>query len=238
MIGREMTEEAIRATHKANAVFRLKFQQLVELIGHADPQPISQASLAHAFFLNSMPTRDVEGKQEALEILADEVQQRVDQGKGIVEKGAPGVFCTATISVDPSITRMIEQTGLAIRVQIPFWLSPWVLTKHPYTEWADMIGVGPCLDIPHSCEAHVAINLENCKAFNVDGAINFSPYSCREWAATIMMTKKAIEKELGVPVLVLEGDCYDTRNYSASQLRTRVETFAELLRAAKAAKAV
>jgi benzoyl-CoA reductase/2-hydroxyglutaryl-CoA dehydratase subunit BcrC/BadD/HgdB len=52
-----------------------------------------------------------------------------------------------------------------------------------------------------------------------------------------MMTKKAIEKELGVPVLVLEGDCYDTRNYSASQLRTRVETFAELLRSAKAAKA-
>jgi hypothetical protein len=238
VIGCQMTEEAIRATNRANAIFRLKFQLLVELIGHADPQPISQVSLAHAFFLNSMPTRDIEGKQKALEILAEEVQQRVDQGEGIVEKGAPGVFCTATISVDPSITRMIEQTGLAIRVQIPFWLSPWVLTKHPYTEWADMIGVGPCLDIPHSCEAHVAINLENCKAFNVDGAINFYPYSCREWAATMMITKRAIEKELGVPVLVLEGDCYDTRNYSAGQLRTRVETFAELLRAAKAAKAV
>jgi benzoyl-CoA reductase/2-hydroxyglutaryl-CoA dehydratase subunit BcrC/BadD/HgdB len=51
-----------------------------------------------------------------------------------------------------------------------------------------------------------------------------------------MITKRTIEKELGIPVLVLEGDCYDTRNYSAGQLRTRVETFAELLRAAKAAK--
>lgn len=236
LIGSQITDDAIRTTNRANAIYRLKFQELVELIGHADPQPISQASLAHAFFLNSMPTRDIEGKQEALEILTEEVKGRVERGEGVVEKGAPGVFCTATISVDPSITRMIEQTGLAIRIQIPYWLSPWVLTRHPYREWADMIGVGPCLDIPHSCEAHVAINLENCKAFNVDGAINFYPYSCREWVPTVMITKRVIEKELGVPVLVLEGDCYDTRNYSSGQLRTRVETFAELLRAARAAK--
>jgi hypothetical protein len=238
MFGCQITEEAIRATSKSNAIYRLKYQAITEAIGRADPQPISQSSLAHAFFLNSMPTRDVEGKQKALEILADEVMQRIEQGKGVVEKGAPGVFSTATISVDPSITRMIEETGLAIRVQIPYWLSPWVLGKHPYTDWADQIGVGPCLDIPHSGEAHVAINLENCKAFNVDGAINFYPYSCREWAATVMITKRTIEKELGVPVLVLEGDTYDTRNYSAGQLRTRVETFAELLRATKAAKAM
>ena len=237
VIGCQMTEEAIRATNKANAIYRLKFQQLAELIGHADPQPIRQASMAHAFFLNSMPTRDIEGKQEALEILVDEVQQRVDEGRGVVEKGAPGVFSTITISVDPSITYMIEQAGLAIRIQIPFWLGPWVLTKHPYRDWADMIGVGPCLDIPHSCQAHVTINLENCRAFNVDGVINFYPYSCREWTPTVMITKKVIEKELGIPVLILEGDSYDTRNYSANQLRTRVETFAELLRATKATQA-
>ncbi len=237
VIGGQLTEEAIRITNRSNAKYRLTFQQMIENIGHADPQPISQASLAHAFFLNSMPTRDIEGKQEALEILAEEVQQRIDEGKGVVEKGAPGVYCTATISVDASITHMIEQTGLAIRVQMPFWLSPYVLTKHPYTEWADMIGVGPCLDVPHSCQAHVTINMENAKAFNVDGVINFYPYSCREWAITVMMTKRAMEKELGVPVLVLEGDAYDTRNYSAGQLRTRIETFAELLRSAKAAKA-
>ncbi|MEE8374543.1 MAG: 2-hydroxyacyl-CoA dehydratase family protein [Dehalococcoidia bacterium] len=237
ILGCKLTEEAIRATNRANAIYRLKFQELVELIGHADPQPISQASLAHAFFLNSMPTRDVEGKQEALEILFEEVKQRVEEGKGIVEKGAPGVFITATISVDPGIVRMIEETGLAVRIQIPFWLSHWVVRKHPYTEWPDMIGVGPCLDVPHSCEAHVAINVENCRHFNVDGAIDFYPYSCREWVPTVMMTKKTIERDLGIPVLVLEGDAYDTRNYNAGQLRTRVETFAELLRAAKAAKA-
>jgi len=37
-------------------------------------------------------------------------------------------------------------------------------------------------------------------------------------------------------VLVLEGDLCDSRNYSAEQLRARVESFAEMLKMAKAAK--
>ena len=50
------------------------------------------------------------------------------------------------------------------------------------------------------------------------------------------MIKKSIESDLGIPVLALEGDLYDTRDYSAQQLRTRVETFAEMLKAKKAAR--
>ena len=107
--------------------------------------------------------------------MCGEVEERVNQGKGVVEKGAPGVFVTATISVDPGITRMIEQAGLAIRIQIPFWLSPWVMARHPYREWADMIGVGPCLDIPHSCEAHVAINVAELQGFQRGWSNRFLP---------------------------------------------------------------
>ena len=47
------------------------------------------------------------------------------------------------------------------------------------------------------------------------------------------MAKKVMKEELGIPVLALEGDCYDTRNYSAGQLRTRIETFADMLRSIK-----
>ena len=50
------------------------------------------------------------------------------------------------------------------------------------------------------------------------------------------MAKKAIGEKLGIPVMVLEADCYDTRNYSAGQLKTKIETFAEMLKARKAAK--
>ena len=46
------------------------------------------------------------------------------------------------------------------------------------------------------------------------------------------MLKKTISEKPGIPVLVLEGDLYDSRNYSAEQLRTRVESFARMLKMA------
>ena len=49
------------------------------------------------------------------------------------------------------------------------------------------------------------------------------------------MVKKDIEEKLGTPVLNLETDWWDSRDFSAGALRTRVETFAEMLRAKKAA---
>ena len=36
-------------------------------------------------------------------------------------------------------------------------------------------------------------------------------------------------KEVGVPVLNLEVDCVDDRNFAAGQMRTRLEAFAEML---------
>jgi benzoyl-CoA reductase/2-hydroxyglutaryl-CoA dehydratase subunit BcrC/BadD/HgdB len=51
------------------------------------------------------------------------------------------------------------------------------------------------------------------------------------------MGKKALREKLDIPILVVEGDSYDTRNYSAGQLRTRIESFAEILKMKNAAKA-
>jgi benzoyl-CoA reductase/2-hydroxyglutaryl-CoA dehydratase subunit BcrC/BadD/HgdB len=47
------------------------------------------------------------------------------------------------------------------------------------------------------------------------------------------LLKQFVEKETGVPVLSLETDLADSRSYSAEAMRTRVETFAEMLRARK-----
>jgi len=65
--------------------------------------------------------------------------------------------------------------------------------------------------------------------------VDLYPFSCRPIALHLLTAKKDIEEELGIPVWALEGDYYDTRSYSAEALRTREETFAEMLRASKAA---
>jgi len=70
---------------------------------------------------------------------------------------------------------------------------------------------------------------------HVDGVIWNYIFNCRPLAILSHLLKQYIEKEYGIPVLALEMDMYDSRSYSASALRTRVETFAELMRSNKAA---
>ena len=75
-----------------------------------------------------------------------------------------------------------------------------------------------------------------CKSTNAEALVYFYHYSCRATAISPFIAKKAVEEELNIPVLMLEGDSFDTRDYSAEALRTRVEAFAEMLRMRKAAK--
>ena len=66
-----------------------------------------------------------------------------------------------------------------------------------------------------------------------EGVLLIFQFNCRPWATPPLMAKKALKERLDVPVLVVEGDIYDTRNYSAGQLKTRIESFAEVLKAKK-----
>ena len=134
---------------------------------------------------------------------------------------------------------MVEDIGLAMAICFVDWLTPAERQKISFTTFAEKVMEG-LYRRGTICEAsgHIGYMKEYCKQWNVDGAILCYPYSCRPYAIPSLMAKRSIMEELGIPVLVLEGDTYDTRNYSAGQLRTRVETFAEMLRMNKAAKAM
>ncbi|MCP3875879.1 MAG: 2-hydroxyacyl-CoA dehydratase [Desulfobacteraceae bacterium] len=64
--------------------------------------------------------------------------------------------------------------------------------------------------------------------YNIDGAVNPCNWGCRQGTGARGMIANGL-KEVGVPVLNLEVDCVDSRNFSEGQLRTRVEAFIEML---------
>jgi hypothetical protein len=137
--------------------------------------------------------------------------------------------------VDPSIIKMVEGLGLSIAVTFIDWLTPREREKTKFDSFGEITAEGFLRRGPlSSTRAAIEYFKEYCLAWKVDGMIFCFPYSCRPYTITPLMVKKAITRDLGIPVLVLEGDAYDTRDYSAEQLRTRVETFAEMLRAKKA----
>ena len=67
-----------------------------------------------------------------------------------------------------------------------------------------------------------------------DGVIFGYQYSCRPNAGGSHTIKKWVQEHTGIPVLSLEMDIYDSRFYSAGALKTRIESFSDILRARKA----
>jgi benzoyl-CoA reductase/2-hydroxyglutaryl-CoA dehydratase subunit BcrC/BadD/HgdB len=64
--------------------------------------------------------------------------------------------------------------------------------------------------------------------YKLDGAINPCHWGCRQGTGARGLISDGL-KEIGVPVLNLEVDCVDTRNFAEGQLRTRIEAFVEML---------
>jgi len=66
------------------------------------------------------------------------------------------------------------------------------------------------------------------RAYRVDGAINPCHWGCRQGTGARGMIERGL-KEIGLPVLNLEVDCADERNFALGQLRTRLEAFIEMI---------
>ena len=66
------------------------------------------------------------------------------------------------------------------------------------------------------------------RAYRLDGAINPCHWGCRQGTGARGLISEGL-REIGVPVLNLEVDCVDQRNFAEGQLRTRIEAFVEML---------
>jgi len=60
------------------------------------------------------------------------------------------------------------------------------------------------------------------------GAVHFSHWGCRQSAGALHVVRAQLRK-IGVPLLVLDGDCIDPENLQLGPLRTRVDAFMEML---------
>ena len=102
---------------------------------------------------------------------------------------------------------------------------PAIDPEQPYLSMARRI-----LSVPLT--ASVARRLSTLKRlaadFGVDGAINPCHWGCRQGSGARGLVEAGL-REVGVPVLNLEVDCVDSRQFGEGQIRTRIEAFLELL---------
>jgi len=233
VVGFELTDELKKAAFKQNAKGWFTYLTLLEYM-KADPVPLTANDLITiAFIMCINPMRRfINEGPAAFSTLFKEVKQRVAQGKGVTAKGAPRVLMPITSFVDPSVIHMISrELGIAVPVCGITSLTPREMEKTKLKDFGGRIAESTLKKgFFHSTDAQIEYLKEVAQIWNVDGIILNYLFSCRPVAIFPLMAKRQIEKELGIPVLALEYDLYDSRDYSVQQVRTRVETFAELLK--------
>lgn len=245
VVGFEITKEMATETRQLKKSVGNIVEKINRLILDADPMPLKAAAIDLVRFMKSMPfgKGNLDAATEAADILYEELQQRVAKGIGVVPKGSPRVLLGLISPIpDPSFAELVEELGIVLAIAETQIYHPdgalvpdatGMEDKDPWEKYANSIA-GRCLTSgPHRRARAVA---GACKRFNLDGVLWFYHYSCRTLATDALMVKHGVEKQTGLPVLVLEGDVYDPRYYTSGQLRTRVEAFAEMLKAAKTAK--
>ncbi|MDO8490962.1 MAG: 2-hydroxyacyl-CoA dehydratase family protein [Dehalococcoidia bacterium] len=246
VVGFEISKDMATSTRHLKKTISSVVEKINRLILESDPMPIKAAAIDLVRFMKSMPfaRSNLDAATDAVEILLVELQRKVAQGEGVVPKGAPRVLLGLVSPIpDPSLADLAEELGIALlitetQIYVPDGdLMPnmdEVADKDPWEKYANSLTARCLTSGPNRRVRAVA---GACKKLNLDGVLWFYHYACRTLATDALMVKHFVEQETGLPVLVLEGDVYDPRYYTSGQLRTRVEAFAEMLKAGQVARA-
>jgi len=75
----------------------------------------------------------------------------------------------------------------------------------------------------------IPLIVEGCKKLKVDGVLDRFHAGCRFVAGDAPLLKDAIEKEIGIPVLLLEWENFDPRVYNHEEYKRRLDVFKTML---------
>jgi benzoyl-CoA reductase/2-hydroxyglutaryl-CoA dehydratase subunit BcrC/BadD/HgdB len=230
VIGLELTEEAINRGYREYGGLKFMLDKIQKLRGRADPLPMSEKDWQNVYeVIMVCSRRAVREGLDAVNTLFQELKARINRGIGVLEKGAPRVVNVFAHSSDPAVTEVIEKAGLASVVNGVAPSAESLPSEYEST-WEQIADKALRVGSRASAALMIAQIKEHCREWNVDGLIIAALVKCRVNSIYPRKAKEVIEKELGIPVLAIEFDNLDSREYTAERFRTRVEPFAEMLK--------
>ena len=235
----EITDDMLWEVIHAGRPFADASLKLDNIISHVDPMPVS--STLHSVFYrlaeSSGYAGDIQFQVDAINTLYDEIQERISSGFAAVEKGAPRICCMMPPhESDPRLEHLMGKLGIANVASensifppdgrpVPMvnnHASPYeVLCTHLY------------LSMYESPKARIPALIGFCKNLKVDGMLARYHAGCRTVALDAMIVKSAVSKELGIPVMVLDWENFDSRVYNHEQYKRKFEAFKQILQERK-----
>ena len=213
--------ECIEWSYKTNEL-RLEILQLRKAV----PSPMGCAD----GFATMYPGMYCSGTQKAYEFykaLRDEVKAKVDAGTGQIENerfrllwyGIPLWF-------NMGIFNYFEPIGGVFAYEPAYNPTPWrPLTNGDPLEYIAVRALSP----PDTLTCSIPDMVEQCREYSIAGAVLAYLITCRVVYVPAFEVRRALEKELGIPSVLIECDLVDERYYSEGQVMTRMDAFAEQL---------
>jgi benzoyl-CoA reductase/2-hydroxyglutaryl-CoA dehydratase subunit BcrC/BadD/HgdB len=197
------------------------------------PAPFSAAEIGIMFV---MVTR--QGTQEAVDFLTqvrDEVREKAKNKIGVIEEEQIRLFWD---NIPPwynlGLLRAFEPMGGVVVAET--YTSAWSIRLAGYDPIEALARKSL---LSYSMVSCVSIKkrkedvLRACREYTIDGAILHRNKSCAPITLGQMDIQKALEEELGIPSVIIDGDHMDERNFSLAQFQTRAEAFMEMLKMKK-----
>jgi hypothetical protein len=232
-IGRSISDDALYEAIHVKHRFWKSYFKICHLNGTAASQPLNITPLIYFWTIGNLSLREPQEAQNAIDLLYEELVERVNRGEGVVPAGAPRAMVPLVSLVDPGIVQMLEDQGIAIpytEVNSVTSKRFWPETKDPCEEIASKFFKSP---VSQSYRMRIDSVIEECRKWKIDGLFWYNHFSCRPTYTDSIMIVKAVKEELNIPAILIEGDAYDPRYYTKEQLRTRIEAFAEILKTTK-----
>ncbi len=232
--GNKLTVEKLKAAMEKISKKRKQMKRVYEA-RKTDPVPISgkDALLMSQVAFYDDPDREIEmiGK------LADELDQRIKDNKGAIDKGAKRILISGTPMAIPNwkMHHLIETKGAVVVAE-----ETCTGTRYFQSEFNeikgdtlnDLLGIlaNRYLGINCACftpnEGRKEDILQLVKEYKADGVIFYTLNFCQPYDIESILLEKEIKKA-GIPVLSINTDYSSEDN---EQLSTRIEAFLEILK--------
>ncbi len=212
-------KEAVRSSNRA----RKSQFKLLDLLKHR-PAPWGGSQLI-GFSINAQLFMGTKVKERLNEVFIAQLQQRIEAGNLRPEKHRLYWFAWLPV-YDSCLYETLKENQIGIPLCETFRVH-----------WDEINEDNPFEGLALKCLKNIFVGPTSrrldgidgiIEEYGIDGALLFATPACRHANTAYRCLKDALAKR-DVPFLLLDMDISDPRGYSAEQIRTRLESFAELL---------
>jgi len=214
--------QAIEKTNSAREIMKDAYQLAQNVPSPTDGRLLINLGIVMPLFI---------GTDSAIEIAQaykDEFTARIDNGiQGVPDEKSRLLWIQNRIQFKNPLVELLEKEYQANIVSDELNDINWdpIDPDDPYTGLARRSIAFP---LNGNIQRRIQHLQKLARNYKLDGAINPCHWGCRQGTGARGLISDGL-KEIGVPVLNLEVDCVDTRNFAEGQLRTRIEAFVEML---------